>query len=79
MIKNNDNVWFHLLPKAINNNPVVHPFRASRKLYVQTKNTYKTPKSEKISGVKLLSFSFWAKISGEKQRLCRKIEPKFEA
>ena len=52
MIKNNDNVGFHLLPKANNIGPVVYPFRASRKLYVQTKTPNKLQKNEKISGVK---------------------------
>ena len=48
MIKNNVNVGFLLLPKAINNGPVVHPLRASRNLYIQRKNTTKTKKSEQI-------------------------------
>ena len=58
MIKNNDNVGFHLLPKANNIGPVVYPFRASRKLYVQTKIPNKLQKSDKISAVKLSSFHF---------------------
>ena len=52
MNKNNDNVGFLLVLKAINNGPVVHPFRASRKLYVQTKTPNTLQKNEKISGVK---------------------------
>ena len=79
MIKNNDNVGFLLLPKAINNGPVVHPLRASRNLYIQRKNTIKTKKSEQIPGVEQLLFSIWTKFSGVKQRICRTIEPNFEA